>query len=48
MAHHTYPLCILCWSTKISLTTDEKTDLYNFLKTLSDSVLITDPRFSKR
>jgi len=32
---------------KIPLTLDEKTDLYNFLKTLSDSALLTDPRFAK-
>jgi len=32
---------------KIPLTIDEKTDLYNFLKTLSDSAMLTDPRFAK-
>jgi cytochrome c peroxidase len=32
---------------QIPLTTDEKTDLYNFLKTLSDSAMLTDPRFAK-
>jgi len=32
---------------KIPLTTDEKTNLYDFLKTLSDSALLTNPRFAK-
>jgi len=32
---------------KIPLTTTEKTDLISFLKTLSDSTLLHDPRFSK-
>jgi cytochrome c peroxidase len=32
---------------KIPLSPDEKTDLYNFLKTLSDSTILHDPRFSK-
>jgi cytochrome c peroxidase len=32
---------------KIPLTTGEETDLYNFLKTLSDSAMLTNPRFSK-
>jgi len=32
---------------RIPLTTDEKTDLYNFLKTLTDSAMLTDPRFAR-
>jgi cytochrome c peroxidase len=32
---------------KIPLSPDEKTDLYNFLKTLSDSTILHNPRFSK-
>jgi len=32
---------------KIPLADNEKTDLYNFLKTLSDSAMLTDPRFAK-
>jgi cytochrome c peroxidase len=32
---------------KIPLTADEKTNLYDFLKTLSDSAMLTNPRFSK-
>jgi cytochrome c peroxidase len=32
---------------KIPLSTDEKTDLYNFLKALSDSTILHNPRFSK-
>jgi len=32
---------------RIPLTADEKIDLYDFLKTLSDSAMLTDPRFSK-
>jgi cytochrome c peroxidase len=32
---------------KIPLLDNEKTDLYNFLKTLSDSAMLTDPRFGR-
>ncbi len=32
---------------KIPLTADEETDLYNFLKTLSDSAMLINPRFSR-
>ena len=32
---------------KIPLTATEKTDLISFLKTLSDSTILHDPRFSK-